>query len=179
MPVSHEEYADLYFVYGFCNDDDTDALEEYRQRHPRRRIHDRRGFTRVHQYLGGKGSFSSVNRRAKPQVQRSVEEKQNVIDMLQRSPRSSTRISARLILLISVENAMYGEWLHRNHIQSIQHLGRAVMGKQPQFCGWINANSHTIHNLLLTDEALFTPYGVSNTKFPRKFPKRTHRLTFS
>ena len=95
----------MYFVYGFCNDDATDALEEYRQRHPRR------GFTRLHQYLGGKGSFSSVNRRAKPQVQRSVEEKENVIDMLQRSPRRSTRqISARLnIPLMSLENFMYGD----------------------------------------------------------------------
>jgi len=98
----------VYFGYGFCNDDATDALEEYRQRYPRRRIPDRRGFTRVHQYLGGKGSIPNVNRHANPQVQRSVEENVNVIDMLQRSPRSSTRrISARLnVLLMSLENFM-------------------------------------------------------------------------
>ena len=110
MTLYHEEYADVHFVYGFCNDDATDALEEYRQRYPRCRIPDRHGFTLVHQYLGGKGSFPSVYRRAKPQIQQSVEEKGNVIGMLQRSPRSSTRrISARLsVLLMSVENFMYG-----------------------------------------------------------------------
>jgi len=80
----------VHFVYGVCNDDATDVLEEYRQRYPRRRIPDRHGFTRVHQFLGRKGSFPSVNRSAKPQAQRSVEEKENVIDMLQRSPRTTT-----------------------------------------------------------------------------------------
>jgi hypothetical protein len=109
-----------------------------------------------------------------------VEEKENVLYMLQRIPCSSTRrISARLnVLLKSVENFMSGDWLHPNHIQPIQHLGRAVMGKRPQCCGWIDANPHTIRNLLLTDEALSTPCGVSNTKISRKIPKRDHRITF-
>jgi len=111
LTLSHEEYADVYFGYGFCNDDATDALEKYRQRYPRRRIPDRHGFTRVHQYLGGKSSFPSVNRHAKHKVQRIVEEKENVIDMLQRSSHSSTRrISARLsVLLMSLENFIYGD----------------------------------------------------------------------
>jgi len=70
-----------------------------------------------------------------------------------------------------VENFMYGDWLHPNHIQRIQHLGRAVMGKWSQCCGWIDANPHTIRKHLLTNEALFTPHGVSITKLPRKIPK--------
>jgi len=113
----------------------------------------------------------------KPQVQRSVEEKKNVIDMLQQSPRSSTRrISARLIvLLMIVENFTYGAWLHPNHIQRIQHLVRPVMGKRPHCCGWIEANPHTIRNLLLTDEA---PMESTVPKFPQKIPKQTHRITF-
>jgi hypothetical protein len=110
MPLSHEEYADVHFVYGFCNDDAAyDVLEEYRQRYHRRRISDWLEFIRVHQYLGEKGSLPIMNRRAKPQVQQSLEEKENVIDMLQQRPRSSTRrISARLIvLLMTVENCTY------------------------------------------------------------------------
>jgi len=74
---------------------------------------------------------------------------------------------------------MYGDWLGPDHIHRTQHLGRAVMGKRSQCCGWINANPHTISNVLLTDEALFTPYGVSSTKRrPPKIPKRTPRVTF-
>ena len=53
-------------------------------------------FTRVHQHLREKGSFPSENRRAEGQVQRNVEEDENITDMLHRSPRTSTRrISAR------------------------------------------------------------------------------------
>ena len=164
MPLSHEEYANMHFVYGFCNA--TDAVEEYRQRYTHRRIPDRHGFTRVRQFLGGKGSFPSVKRRAKPQVQRSVEEKGNVIDMLQRSPRSSTkRISGRLIfLLMSVENYMYGDWLHPNHIQRVQHLERAVMGIRRQCCGLNNNNLRRIRNNLCADEVHFPHDRFNNIK---------------
>jgi hypothetical protein len=57
-------------------------------------------FTRIQQYLRKNGVFSSVNRPIEGQVQRNVEEAGNIIDlidMVQRSPRSVTRrISARL-----------------------------------------------------------------------------------
>jgi len=85
----------------------------------------------------------------KSQVQRSLEEKENGFDMLQQSPRSSTRrISAHLIvLLMIVENFMYGDWLHPNHIQRIQHLGRAVMGKRSHCCGLNSNNCRIIRNI--------------------------------
>ena len=63
MSFSYEEYADMHFVYGFCKGNTTAAVEEYRLRYPRRRIPDRRVFTRVH-HLREKGSFPSVNRHA-------------------------------------------------------------------------------------------------------------------
>ena len=171
MALSHEEYADVHFVYGFCNDDTTDAFEDFRQRYPRRRIPDRHGFTRVHRYQGGKGSFPSVNRRAKNEVQRRVEENENVIDMLQRSPRSNTRwISGRLIfLLMSVENFMYGDWLHLNRIQRVRHLGRAVMAKRQKCCNLNSYNRRRIRNNLFADETHF---------FPRWSQKHTQKITF-
>jgi hypothetical protein len=118
MPLSHEEYADVHFVYGFCNDGATDALEEYR-RYPRRRNPDGHGFTRIHQYVGGKDSFPSVKRRPTTQLQRSVEEKGIVIYMLQQSPRTGTRrISTRLnILRMILENFMYRDVLYPSHTQ--------------------------------------------------------------
>jgi hypothetical protein len=59
--------------------------------------------------VGGKDSFLSVNRPAKPQLQRSVEEKGTVIYMLQLSPRTVTRrISALLnVLRMILENCMH------------------------------------------------------------------------
>ena len=97
MSFSYEEYADMHFVYGVCNGNTNAAVEEYRLRYPRPRIPDRRVFTHVHQHLREKGAFSSVNRHAECQVQRSVEDDEHIIDMVQRSPCTSTRrISARL-----------------------------------------------------------------------------------
>jgi hypothetical protein len=90
MSFSYEEYADMHFVYGVFNGNTTAAVEEYRLRYPWRRIPDRRVFTRVHQHLREKGSFLSVNRHAERQVQRNVDDDEHIIDMVQRSPRTST-----------------------------------------------------------------------------------------
>jgi len=56
----------------------------------RRRIPDRRVFTRVYRHLAEKGSFPNVNRCAERQIQRNVEEDENIIDMGGRCPRTST-----------------------------------------------------------------------------------------
>lgn len=84
---SDEEEADMRFVYGFSNGTSTAAVEEYRQRYSLRQIADRRVFARVHQYVHEKGSFPSGNRRAERQVQRNVDEDEN-IDMAGRSART-------------------------------------------------------------------------------------------
>ena len=57
MSFSYEEYADMHFVYGFCKVNNTAAVEEYRLRYPRRRITDRRVFTRVHHSDLGYGPY--------------------------------------------------------------------------------------------------------------------------
>jgi len=89
MLFSYKEYADMHFVYGFCNGNTTAAVEEYRLRYPRRRIPDRRVFTHVHQHLREKGSFPSVNRHAECQVQRNVEDDEHIIGMVQRTIESN------------------------------------------------------------------------------------------
>jgi hypothetical protein len=124
MPFSYEEYADMHLVYGFCNCNTTAAVEEYRLRYPQRRIPDRRVFTRVHQHLREKGSFPSVNRHAERQVPQNVEDDEHIIDMVERSPRTSTRrISARLrIPRMRVWRTLFTEGMYPYHIQSVQHL---------------------------------------------------------
>jgi len=96
MSFSYEEYADMHFVYGFCNVNTTAAVKEYWQQYPCQRIPNRCVFTCVHQHLQERGSFPSVNHCAECQVQRNVEEDENIIDMVQRSPHTSIRrISVR------------------------------------------------------------------------------------
>ena len=166
MSFSYEEYADMHFVYGFCNGNTTAAVEEYGLRYPRRRIPDRRVFTRVNQHLREKASFPSVNRHAERQVQRNVEDDEHIIDLVQRSPRTSTRrISARLrIPRMSVWRTLFREGMYPYHIQRVQHLEPADMCSRLVLCRWINSNPRVIRNVLFTDEANFTRDGVNNTR---------------
>jgi hypothetical protein len=123
-------------------------------------------FTRVHQHLREKGSFPSVNRHAERQVQRNVEHDEHIIDMVQRSPRTSTRrISARLrIPRMRVWRTLFTEGMYPYHIQSVQHLEPADMCSRLDLCRWINSNPRVIRNVLFTDEANFTRDGVNNTR---------------
>lgn len=42
---TNAEYADIHFVYGFCNGNANAAVQEYRRRFPNRRIPNDRVFT--------------------------------------------------------------------------------------------------------------------------------------
>ena len=59
---------------------------------------------------------------------------------------------------------MYGDWLHPNHIQRVQHLGPAVMSKRSQYCNLNSKNRRRIRNNLFADGAYFPRDGVKNTK---------------
>jgi hypothetical protein len=48
---SFEEYADMIYVYGFCDGNPGLAAAEYQHRFPNRRIPNRRVFTGVYQDL--------------------------------------------------------------------------------------------------------------------------------
>jgi hypothetical protein len=156
----------MHFGYRVCNGNTTAAVEEYRLRYPRRRIPDRRVFTRVNQHLREKGSFPSVNCHAERQVQRIVEEDEYIIDMVQRSPRTSTRrISARLrIPRMRVWRTLHTEGMYPYHIKRVQHLEPADMCSLLDLCRWINSNPRVIRNVLFTDEAHFTCDGSQQYK---------------
>jgi hypothetical protein len=123
-------------------------------------------FTRVHQYLREKGSFPSVNRYADRQVQRSVEEDEHVIDMLQRSPRTSIRrISARLrIPHMRVWRTLHTEGMYPYHIARVQNLEPADMCSWSELCCCINFNPRVLSKVSYTDKAHLTRNGVNNTR---------------
>ena len=124
--------------------------------------------TDVFQHLWEKGSFPSVNHRAECQVRQNVKEDENIIDMVQRSPCTSTRrISACFcVLCMRVWWTLHAEGMYLYHIQHIQHLEPVDMCSWLELCCFINSNSHMIRNILFTDEAHFTRDGVNNTRKP-------------
>ena len=94
---SHVEYCDMHFVYGFCNGNAHGAVEEYQMRFPDRRIPSRGVFTRINQTLRDTGCLPSVTVRSEREEVRTINTRENILEMVQRSPRLSTRRMASRI----------------------------------------------------------------------------------
>jgi len=89
------EYADMIYVYGFCDGNSVQAVAEYQQRFPNRRIPTRKVCTRVYQTLRDTGSLPGVHIAAERDVNEGVDEDEGIVQMVQSSPRASTRRIAR------------------------------------------------------------------------------------
>jgi hypothetical protein len=95
---SHVEYCDMHFVYGFCNGNSRAAVEEYRKRFPdRRRFPSRRVFTRIRQSLRQNGCFPSVSVSSERQAGRTINTRENILAMVERSLCLLTRRMASRI----------------------------------------------------------------------------------
>jgi len=125
---SFEEYADMIYVYGFCDGNSVLAVGEYQQRFPNRRILNRRVFTGVYQALRDTGTLPGIRIAAKHGVNEGVNE-EGIVRMVHCSPRTSTqRIARRLhVPHMSVENTAC-----RGHVS----IPRAASATSPtwRFC---------------------------------------------
>jgi len=81
----------MHFVYGFCNGNARAAVEEYQRRFPNRRIPSRGVFTRIHQSMGETGCLPSVAVHSEREVVRTINTRENILQMVQRSPPLPTR----------------------------------------------------------------------------------------
>jgi len=81
----------MHFVYGFCDGNARAAVQEYQRRFPDRRIPSRSVFTRIHQTSCDTGSLPSVSLQSEREVVRRINTRENILQMVQRSPRLSTR----------------------------------------------------------------------------------------
>ena len=80
------EYADMIYVYGFCDGNSVHAVAECKQRLTNRRIPTRRVFTRVYQTLRDTGTLRIAAER---DVNEGVDE-EGIVQMVQSSPRAGT-----------------------------------------------------------------------------------------
>jgi len=84
------------YVYGFCDANSVHAVAEYQRRFPNGRTPTRRVFTRVYQTLRDTGTLSGVPIAAECDVNEGVDEGEGIVQMVQSSPRTSTRRIARI-----------------------------------------------------------------------------------
>jgi len=76
------EFADMIFVYGFSDCNLVQAVAEYHQRFPNRRIPTQRVFTRVYQTLRDTGKLPGVRIAAERDVNEGVDEEKGIVQMV-------------------------------------------------------------------------------------------------
>ena len=163
---SHVEYCDMHFVYGFCNGNARAAVEEYQRGFPDRRIPSRGVFTRINQILRDTGCLPSVAMRSEREVVRTINTRENLLEMVQRSPRLSTRRMASRIGVsrTQVWRTLHEEDLYPYHDQRVQHLEPGDHAQRMDLCRWITAHPEPLSVILFTDEASFTRNGINNSR---------------
>jgi len=163
---SHVEYCDIYFVYRFCDGNARAAVQEYQRRSPDRRIPPRSVFTRIHQALRDTGSLPSVSLQSGREVVRTINTRENILQMVQRSPRLSIRRMASRIGVsrMKVWRTLHEEDLYPYHDQRVQHLEPGDHAQRMDLCHWIKAHPELLSVILFRDEASFTRDGINNLR---------------
>ena len=166
MEFSNEEYADIIYVYGFCDGNALAACREYERRFPNRRQPSRRVFSNSFQRLRECG----ISKRQKlgRNIIHTAEQEEMVIDSVLNEPEISTRrISINLGLSQSfVWKTLNREVLHPFHKQAVHNLVAGDAEQRLIFCRWLleelNRNPRIISEILWSDESIFTRDGINN-----------------
>jgi len=163
---THDEYSDIMDVYGFCDGSATAAVEEYRRRFPMRRIPERRVFYKVLNTLRECGTLPSDRVLSERAHKQDMEEQENILDMVQRSPTNSTRrLSARFgVSLTRVRRTLHENGLYPFHPQPVQNLHPVDSAMRLEFCHWLHINRQLFPLILFTDEATFNRNGITVTR---------------
>lgn len=164
-----EEYADIIYVYGLVDGNDSEALREYQRRFPNRRVPDRRVFSRTFRRLKETGSVTTPRAEARSGTSAdSAETDQQILNIVRNSPEISIRqVARRLGLSVGrVWTVVNREGLHPYHHTPVQALHQGDSERRLQFCTWLLEsdieNRRFIDRILWTDESQFTRDGITN-----------------
>lgn len=163
---SNEEYADIIFVYGFCNGNARHAAREYRIRFPERRQPAHSVFSTSFRRLRMTGNAAPQKSIRPHEV--NVQDEENIIEAVMENPAISTRrVSRNLGLSQSfVWRVLNREVLHPYHRQNVQALQPGDAQQRLRFSHWI-LHQHTqdnnfLSNILWSDESTFSRDGINN-----------------
>ena len=107
-----------------------------------RRIPSRGVFTGIHQTMRKTGCLPSVAVQSEREAVRTINTRENILGMVQRSPRLSTR---RMACRIGVSRTQVWRTLHEvdlypYHDQRVQHLEPGDHAQRMDLCHWITAH---------------------------------------
>ena len=87
----------MHFVYGFCDGNARAAVDEYQRHFPNRRIPSSGVFFRIHQTMRETICLPKVAVQSERELVPLINTRENILEMVQRSPRLSTRrIASRI-----------------------------------------------------------------------------------
>ena len=88
-----------------------------------------------------------------------INTRENILEMVQRSPRLSTRTMASRIGVsrMQVWRTLHEEDLYPYHDQRVQHLERGDHAQRFDLCHWITAHPELLSVILFTDERRLLP----------------------
>lgn len=168
MEFTTREYAEMHFVYGFCNGNALAAQREYSLRYPDRRAPSPQVFTRLHQRLVESGKVQRKSSEIGP-VHYDVGVEELILNTFRENPESSSReIAAQLnVSQWKVLDVLHRNKFHPYHFTPVQALEAEDFVHRVQFCRWLlNSDIEQYHffkKILWTDEAIFTRQGIFNT----------------
>ena len=153
-------------MYGFCDGNGHAAVDEYQMCFPDRRIPFRAVFFRIHQTMREPGCLPSVAVQSEKEVVPLINTRENILEMVQRSPRQSTRRIASCIGVSRMQmwRTLHEEDLYPYHDQRVQHLEPGDHAQRMDLFHWIKAHRELLRVILFSDEASFTRDGVNNLR---------------
>jgi len=139
---THAEYADMVFVYGFCNGNTLAECREYSLWFPNLRVPDSRVFASVYNKLRETGALHSSHISSEPANEQNVDEVDSILRSVERSPTTSTqRISTRMgVPHTKVWRTLHQHGLYPFHLQMVQCLEEGDEARQLDLCRWVIAN---------------------------------------
>ncbi|KYQ48039.1 hypothetical protein ALC60_12999 [Trachymyrmex zeteki] len=131
---SNSEYADMVFVYGFCNGNALKAVREYARRFPNRRVPNRRVFMLTFNRLRETGTFSirQENNRFQAALRRDLQAGNRILQHFDNHPETC-------------ETKQKGAYVYRTFFLSF-----LLLYTLPKFCHLIWKHPVYIYLLFLT-----------------------------
>jgi transposase len=165
------EYTDMILTYGADNENGREAQRLYAEKFPNRRQPHHSSFSSVTRRLRETGYLQYKNHSGgRPRSTRTVDFEENVLDMVEENPSTSTRSGAIELHSnhVAVWRVLREQQLHPYRIQKVQALNNNDFPLRQQFCQIffqqlaVNPLFPTV--ILFTDEASFSRNGIINFK---------------
>lgn len=166
---TNAEYADIHFIYGFCNGNSEEASREYARRFPNRRRPDAQVFANTHRHFRESG----LRKIPINVIERDERNREEILNIFNENNRLSSRNAVRQLRTrnVVVSKTKILRTLHKDgrkpyHLQPVQHLLPEDGPRRINFSTWIlrsvERDNGFLSKIIWTDEATFTRRGKVN-----------------